>query len=189
MKFFFLLFFSFWSGSVTRYDYLLTLARDQVLLHLYPLLNPRMQCHKRQVEDAVCACMRCTLNHMVTHPPSPPCPLPSNCVIVLQVCLPPLHSVHPTPSRNHMMLYGPTHLYVCAQYDTSLRRVLPQGWVKHDKLMACGGQNIFHVLLWAGLCKLLYPSSSSDACQLRTNGYSIVLTLSNTVPPHSSLDT
>jgi hypothetical protein len=27
------------------------------------------------------------------------------------------------PSRNHMALYGLTHLYVCAQYNASLRRV------------------------------------------------------------------
>ncbi len=32
-----------------------------------------------------------------------------------------------------MVLYGPTHLYLCAQYNESLRRVLPQGRANYDK--------------------------------------------------------
>jgi hypothetical protein len=98
-------------------------------LHLYLLLNPRMQCSKRQVEVAVCACIRGTLSQLSSLGYAFPLPpLPGLLSLKLYHRADSLLSsaaslfVHPTPSRNHMVLYGPTRLYVCAQYNTALSR-------------------------------------------------------------------
>jgi hypothetical protein len=82
---------------------------------IFPLLNPRIQCSKRQVEEQcarVCVAHSTNCHPSVTHSPSLcyPDSYPSNCIIVpiRYSPPPPLCFVHPTPSRNHMVLYGPT---------------------------------------------------------------------------------